>query len=62
MLEERLKVFLTLVSRYRKAQTDLSRQTIVDELKSMYVSTSSATIRGRISNFLASVGAYGKTG
>lgn len=58
--EERLKEYFTLVSRYRKAQTDLSKNTIIGELKQLHNSTSSSAVRMRASGFLAQVGAWGK--
>lgn len=60
MLEERLTSYLTLVTRYRKAQTDVSRNTIIAELKELHNTTSSATVRLRASTFLSSINAWGK--
>lgn len=62
MLEERLKPYLTLVSRYRKALTETSRGVIVDELKQLHNTTSTTCVRTRASVFLSSIGAWGSTG
>lgn len=60
MLEERLTELWTLQSRYRKAQTEVSRNTIIAELKQLHNTTSSAVVRLRASTFLSSINAWGK--
>lgn len=59
-IEDRLKGYFTLVTRYRKAQTELSKNTIIGELKQLHNTTSSGAVRLKVSTFLSSVGAWGK--
>ncbi len=58
--ETRLKEYFTLVSRYRKALTGVSKNTIISELKQLHTTSSSETVRKASSNFLSSVHAWGK--
>lgn len=58
MLEERLTAFWTLQQRYRKATNDITRKTIVRELKELHNTTGSATLRLKVSGFLSSIGAW----